>query len=91
MLDKYYLKSYTDNDTSVCLQYWYSVFFLGTATYTDERTVMNYSTPDLQLMSKLQMPMKLSTVHCSDDTQIIINVDLPIQRCLIFRNLAPKY
>ena len=27
----------------------------------------------------------------SDDTQIIINVDLPIQRCLIFRNLAPKY
>ena len=34
ILDKYYLKSYTSNDTSVCFQYLYSVFCFCTAKYT---------------------------------------------------------
>ena len=37
ILDQYYLKSHTGNHTSVCFEYWYSVFCLGTATYTDKR------------------------------------------------------
>ena len=32
------MKSHTGNDTSVCFQYWYSVFCLGTATYTASRS-----------------------------------------------------
>ena len=34
ILDWYYLKNHTVNDTSVCFQYWYSVLCLGIATYT---------------------------------------------------------
>ena len=34
IFDQYYFKSHTGNDTSVYFQYWYSVFCLGTATYT---------------------------------------------------------
>ena len=49
-----------------------------------ERTVMNYSTPNVEAANA-------NEAFNSDETQIIINVDLPIQRCLIFRNLAPKY
>jgi len=34
ILEQYFVKSHTGNHTSVCFQYWYSVFCLGAATYT---------------------------------------------------------
>ena len=45
ILDQYYFKSHTGNDTSVYFQYWYSVFCLGTATYTGAQRVRR----DLQI------------------------------------------
>ena len=49
ILDQYYFKSHTGNDTSVYFQYWYSVFCLGTATYTDAPCSVVGTTPALEI------------------------------------------
>ena len=58
IFDQYYFKNHTGNDTSVCFQYWYSVFCLGTETYTDFGILWDA----LEYLYELSWPLEIPNI-----------------------------